>query len=75
MVGPRDADTGLYDITAQRLSCHKTRRILTRWYNNSNRPASGPRGWQCATREKSRFSTRTTCRHGHLRMAWTQFSG
>ena len=74
-IGPKDADTGLYKITAERISCRKTRRILTRWYNNPDAPDGGPRGWKCVTREKSEFSTRTTCRHGHLRIAWTQFSG
>jgi hypothetical protein len=75
MIGPKDADTGLYKITAERLSCRKTRRILTRWYNDPEAPASGPRGWECTTRQKSEFATRTTCRHGHFRIAWTQYSG
>jgi hypothetical protein len=75
MIGPKDADTGLYKITAERLSCRKTRRILTRWYNDPEAPASGPRGWTCVSRQKSEFATRTTCRHGHLRIAWTQYSG
>jgi hypothetical protein len=29
----------------------------------------------CTTRELSQFYTRTTCRHGHFRMAFTRFSG
>ena len=74
-IGPKNADTGLYNITAQRISCRKTRAILTRWYNNPHARAAGPPGWKCTTRELSQFSTRTTCRHGHFRMAFTRFSG
>ena len=73
-IGPEGADTGLYKITAQQLSCRKTRRILTRWYNDPDAPRSGPAGWRCATRKKSRYEFRTACRHGHLRIAWTQYS-
>lgn len=73
-IGPEGADTGLYNITAQQISCRKTRRILTRWYNDPDAPKSGPAGWSCKTLKKSRYKYRTTCRHGHLRIGFTQFT-
>jgi hypothetical protein len=73
-IGSDQSDTGLYNVTAQRLSCRKARRILTRWYNDASAPDSGPRGWRCSTRSHGRYVTRTGCRHGHFRIAWTQYS-
>jgi hypothetical protein len=74
MIGPAQSDVGLYNITAKRLSCRKTRRVLTRWYNDASAPDAGPRGWKCRTRQTGSFSFRTACRHGHFRIAWTQYS-
>jgi hypothetical protein len=74
MIGPKDADTGLYKITAERLSCRKARRILTRWYNDPSPAPNGPPGWKCTTKQRGEYASRTTCRHGHLRIGWTQYS-
>lgn len=69
-VGPKQSDTGVYDIRMLRISCAAGRRILRAWYNDRSAPDPGPRGWHCHVKV-SRVSERHYCRRGTRRIHFT----
>ncbi|MEA2479045.1 MAG: hypothetical protein QOJ07_967 [Thermoleophilaceae bacterium] len=73
-IGSDQSDTGLYNVTASRLSCGKARKILKHWYYHSSRSQSYPSGWRCTTRRRGAYTFRIGCRQGSRRIAWTEYS-
>lgn len=73
-VGPPGTDVGLYQISAEHISCSNARSVLNAWYNDSSAPQSGPRGWICSKRQTEPYAYRTTCRQGDAVIEFTQFT-